>query len=267
MFSRLNNVFISGGSSGINLGIAHVFATLGCNVSICARNMDRLEMAKEELMQQQNGGRVSIHQADVRDYDQVQAAVEAANEEIGPLDTVIAGAAGNFFAPTESMKSNGFKAVVDIDLVGSFNLAQVAFPYLKETEGNIIFISAGQGLIPYPMQAHAGAAKAGVENLMRNLAWEWGKHGIRSNSIVPGATQGTEGLKRLGPNTDQGHAMFKKQIPMGRYGSTKEIGQVAYFLASPWASYITGSTIMADGGMNLTGAGGLAMMLEQMNKN
>lgn len=259
MFSRLGNVFITGSTSGINLGIAHVFAKLGCNVGICGRTADTLSIAKKDL--ESHGTTISAHQVDVRDHDQLEKALHISREEIGPISTVIAGAAGNFFAPANSMKPNGFKAVIDIDLVGSFNTAQVAFPHLAETKGNIIFISAGQGLIPYPMQVHAGAAKAGIENMMKNLAWEWGSHGVRSNSIVPGPIEDTEGLKRLGPQTEGDHEKFKQLIPLQRYGKSEEIGRVAVFLSSPWADYITGSTVMVDGGMNLPGSGGLAMLL------
>src|SRR5262249_23182364 len=134
-----------------------------------------------------------------------------------------------------------------------FNASRAAFAQLKETKGCIIFISAGQAFTPYAWQAHVGAAKAGVDNLMRNLAMEWGRFGIRVNSIAPGPIGGTEGMKRLG--TDSLHAEFQRAIPLGRYGTVDEIGQVAAFLASPLASYITGSLIVADGGQNLPGSG------------
>ncbi len=145
--------------------------------------------------------------------------------------------------------------MVDIDLLGSFNAARAAFEQLRETRGNLIFISAGQAFLPYFAQAHCGAAKAGVDNLMQNLALEWGRYGIRSNSIAPGPIEGTEGMKRLGPADGGAHRRLQAAIPLGRYGTVDEIGQAAVFLASPLAAYVTGTRLVVDGGMNLPGSG------------
>ena len=109
--------------------------------------------------------------------------------------------------------------------------------------------------MPYFAQAHCGAAKAGIDNLMQNLALEWGRYGIRSNSIAPGPIEGTEGLSRLGPRDGAAHEALKKAIPLGRYGTVDEIGQAAVFLASPLAAYVTGTRMVVDGGMNLPGSG------------
>ena len=159
----------------------------------------------------------------------------------------------------DRISPNGFKAVVDIDLLGSFNSCRAAFEQLKETQGNIIFISAGMAFLPYAFQAHVGAAKAGIDNLMRNLALEWGRFGIRSNSIAPGPIEGTEGVRRLVP---EGSAdALKRMIPLGRFGTPDDIGQLSVFLASPLASYITGALIVADGGQNLPGSGAWTQLM------
>ena len=246
-------VFITGGGSGINLGIAKSFAALGAKVGICGRTAERLESAADEL--RQLGAEVAHPVADVRDPEAVARAVDETRDALGPIHCLVCGAAGNFPCPAEGLSPNGFKSVVDIDLMGSFNAARAAFPQLKETRGNIIFISAGQAFAPYPLQAHVGAAKAGVDNLMRNLALEWGQYGIRSNSIAPGPIEGTEGVQRMVPGGEEIHARLRSAIPLGRYGTLNDIGNAAVFLASPLASYITGTLLVVDGGQNLPGSG------------
>ena len=224
-------VFITGGGSGINLGIARAFASLGADLAICGRSAERLESAAAEL--EDLGAQVVAVPADVRDYDAMVNAVEVTRDELGPIGVLVCGAAGNFPCLAEDLSANGFKAVVDIDLLGSFNASRAAFDQLAETRGSIIFISAGLAFVAYPAQAHVGAAKAGVDQLMRNLALEWGRHGIRCNSIAPGPIEGTEGMRRLGPDDPSYHDRLKKAIPLGRYGTVEEIGAAAVYLASP----------------------------------
>lgn len=255
-------VFITGGGSGINLGIAKCFARLGADIGICGRTQEKLDAAAGEL--RELGAEVVAQAADVRDMDALAAAMTATRDKLGPIDVVVAGAAGNFPAPAEKLSMNGFKSVIEIDLLGAFNAARAGFDQLKETQGCLIFISAGQAFTPYAMQAHVGAAKAGIDNLMRNLALEWGRYGIRANSIVPGPIRGTEGMKRLAPPGSDDK--LSQLVPMQRMGEVDDIGQVACFLASPLASYVTGSLVMADGGMNLPGSGLWAQVLGGMAK-
>ena len=252
-------VFITGGGSGINLGIARAFAALGADLAICGRSAERLEGAAAEL--EAFGAHVVAVPADVRDFDALVHAMEASRDELGPLSVLVCGAAGNFPCPAEQLSANGFKAVVDIDLLGSFNACRAAFEQLAETRGSVTFISAGQAFIPYPAQVHVGAAKAGVDHLMRNLALEWGRYGIRCNSIAPGPIEGTEGMRRLGPDDPSVHDRLKAAIPLGRYGTVDEIGAAAVFLASPLASYITGTLLVVDGGQNLAGSAPFAALL------
>ncbi|HXN06894.1 MAG TPA: SDR family oxidoreductase [Nitrospiria bacterium] len=244
-------VFVTGGGSGINLGIAKNFAAVGANIAICGRTRERLDTAEAEL--RALGAKTFSAVADVREMSALEAALAGAREALGPVHTLVCGAAGNFPCPAEQLSANGFKSVVDIDLIGAFNASRAAFDQLKESRGNIIFISAGQAFTPYPYQLHVGAAKAGIDNMMKNLALEWGKYGIRSNSIAPGPIEGTEGMKRLAdPALIEA---IKAAIPLKRLGTVDDIGQVAVFLASPLASYISGALIVADGGQNLPGSG------------
>ncbi len=254
-------VFVTGGGSGINLGVARSFAALGAGVGICGRTAERLASARGEL--EALGARVATAVADVRDYAALESALAHAAAELGPVHTLVCGAAGNFVAPAEELSANGFKAVVDIDLLGSFNAARAAFAQLEETRGNIVFISAGQSFTPYFAQVHVGAAKAGIDQLMRNLALEWGRFGIRVNSVAPGPIEGTEGMRRLAPADAGFHRRFRASIPLGRLGTAEEIGQVAVFLASPLASYVTGTLLVADGGQNLPGSGLLTHLIRQ----
>ncbi|MBM4168646.1 MAG: SDR family oxidoreductase [Ignavibacteria bacterium] len=255
-------VFITGGGSGINLGIAKNFAAVGANIGICGRKQERLDNAARELGL--IGAEVVAHAADVRKFHMLEEALERTRNELGPVDVLVCGAAGNFPISAEEMSAGGFKVVVDIDLIGSFNAARAAFPQLKETKGNIVFVSAGMSFMPYAYQAHVGAAKAGIDNLMKNLALEWGKYGIRSNSVVPGPIEGTEGMKRLAPG-DLGEKL-KSSIPLGRFGTVDEIGPLVVFLASPLASYITGSVVVSDGGQNLPGSGVFNQILAEAAK-
>ena len=250
-------VFITGGSSGINLGIARNFAAVGADLGLCGRSQDKLDAASAEL--RALGARVSAHVADVRDYPALETAMRQGKETLGSIDTLVCGAAGNFPCPAEQISPNGFKSVVDIDLLGTFNACRAAFEQLKATRGNILFISAGQAFMPYAFQAHVGAAKAGVDQLMHNLALEWGRFGIRCNSIAPGPIEGTEGVRRLIPAGSADR--LKKMIPLGRFGTPDDIGQLSVFLASPLASYITGTRVVADGGQNLAGSGAWTQLI------
>jgi NAD(P)-dependent dehydrogenase (short-subunit alcohol dehydrogenase family) len=229
-------VFVTGGGSGINLGIARNFA------------------AARELAAQtaRTGAKVLAKVADVRQMPALQAAIDETRAALGPIDVLVCGAAGNFLCRAEDMSPNGFKTVVDIDLIGSFNAARAAFEQLKETRGTILFISAGMAYMPYAFQVHVGAAKAGIESMMKNLALEWGRHGIRSCSIVPGPIAGTEGMRRLSDPQALGDQVGR--IPMQRLGAVDDIGAAAVFLASPMASYITGAQLVVDGGSGLAGS-------------
>jgi NAD(P)-dependent dehydrogenase (short-subunit alcohol dehydrogenase family) len=247
-------VFVTGGGSGINLGVARNFAALGANLAICGRTLDKLETAAV-LLRELNahaGGKVLPVVADVRDYAALESAIARTKAEIGDIDVMVAGAAGNFICPAEQLSPNGFKTVIEIDLMGAFHASRAAFEQLKATRGNLIFISAGQATSPQAFQAHVGAAKAGIDIMMKTLAVEWGHLGIRSNCIVPGPIEGTEGMKRLSnPEADEAN---KRALPLRCYGTPDDIGHAAVFLASPLARYITGTVLKVDGGLDLIGS-------------
>ena len=148
---RDRNVFVSGGGSGVNLAIAKACAELGANIAICGRTETKLKSATDEL--QSLGGQAVYAVADVRDEAAVIEAFRIAAEQLGPMDAVVSGAAGNFLAPAQRISTNGFRAVMDIDLLGSFHVAKAGFEQLLETGGNILFVSGGQSQMPFVHQA------------------------------------------------------------------------------------------------------------------
>jgi len=243
-------VFVAGGSSGINLGIADAFARHGASVAILSRSPERIAGALEQL--RAHGGAAEGYSADVRNAAAVADALRQAHARFGPIDVLVSGAAGNFLAPALGMSANGFKTVIDIDLLGSFNVLRAAHEFLRKPGASVISLSASQAFVPTPYQAHVCAAKAGVDMLTRTLAMEWGGDGIRVNSIVPGPIEGTEGIRRLAPN-DAERARMTERVPLRRYGSLDDIAGIAMVLSSPLGAYITGVVLPVDGGISLSG--------------
>lgn len=242
--------FVAGGSSGINLGVAHGFAEAGAKVALISRSEDKIAAAAQELVE---AGHEAIGMAaDVRDFAAVDAAMAKTRDTFGPLDIVLSGAAGNFVAPASELSANGFKTVVDIDLLGTFNVFRASYPYLVKPGASLIAITAGQAVQPMMNQVHACAAKAGVNMVTKCLAMEWGPEGIRVNGISPGPIADTEGMRRLTP-TAESEAAYKRTIPMGIYGEKRDIANLAVFLSTEEARYITGTIVECDGGSGLTG--------------
>ncbi|MEM1141948.1 MAG: SDR family oxidoreductase [Pseudomonadota bacterium] len=244
-----HTAFITGGGSGINLGIGHALAALGANIGICGRNEERLAVAVEEL--KTHGGEVFAQSADVRDSDALKTAIDNCGSTLGPMSFLVAGAAGNFVCPAEKLSANAFRSVMDIDLFGTFLTAKHALGQLRETKGGAVFITAGQAFDPYYGQAHVGAAKAGIELLMQNLALEWGPYGIRLNTVIPGPIANTKGIRVMGSElSDQ---TLGESIPLGVLGEIGDVANMVAFLATPLAAWITGASIRVDGGSNLCG--------------
>ena len=235
---------VTGGGTGITGGVARALAEAGARVALVSRKMEHLEPAAAAI--REAGGEAVAVAADVRDYGQVERAVAATVEAFGHLDTVVNGAAGNFLCRAEELSANGFGTVVDIDLKGTFNVCRAAFAELKKRGGSILNISATLHYLGTPMQLHVSAAKAGVDALTRNLAVEWGRHGIRTNAVAPGPIEDTEGMKRLLPPALKDK--LKGRIPLGRFGRIADIERASVFLCSDAASFINGAVIAVDGG-------------------
>ncbi|QSX31711.1 SDR family oxidoreductase [Shewanella cyperi] len=245
-------VFVVGGTSGINLSIALAFAGHGASVAVGSRDPDKVARTVEALHKVNPRGQHLGVLFDVRDMEALSAGFAEVEHAFGKLDVLISGAAGNFPASAKDLSPNGFKAVMDIDLLGSFQVLKCAYGMMQRP-GAIVQISAPQAFVPMPMQAHVCAAKAGVDMLTRTLAMEWGPEGIRINSIVPGPIAHTEGFNRLAPSEEL-QARVAKSVPLGRNGEGVDIANAAMFLASPQAAYITGIVMPVDGGWSLGGA-------------
>jgi 2,4-dienoyl-CoA reductase [(3E)-enoyl-CoA-producing], peroxisomal len=236
--------FVTGGGTGITGGVARALAGAGVQVALVSRKLEHLQPAAEAI--NANGGKAIPVAADVRDPEAVENAVAATVDRLGKIDIVVNGAAGNFLCAAEELSPNGFGTVVDIDLKGTFNVCRAAFAELKKNHGQILNISATLHYLGTPMQLHVSAAKAGVDALTRNLAVEWGRHGIRVNAIAPGPIGDTEGMKRLVPEPIK--QKLRQQIPLQRFGEIADIEKAAIFLCSDAASYINGAVLVVDGG-------------------
>jgi NAD(P)-dependent dehydrogenase (short-subunit alcohol dehydrogenase family) len=235
--------FVAGGTSGINLGIARRFAELGARVAVAGRNPEKAAAAAASIGE----GALGLS-ADVRDYGAIRAAMERVRGELGPMDIVVSGAAGNFLSPALGMSANAFKTVVDIDLNGTFNVFRGCHDLLA-LPASLIAITAGQAVNAMQLQAHVCAAKAGINQLVRVLALEWGPD-VRVNGISPGPIAGTEGMARLAPDPATRDKHFAR-IAMKRWGEIDEIAECAVFLCSDAARYITGTILDCDGGSQI----------------
>ena len=154
----------------------------------------------------------------MRDYEATDGVLKAVHSQFGDFDVLVPGAAGNFLASGLGMSPNAFRAVVDIDLIGTYHVPRAAHPMLRRPGAVVITSSAPQSTMPMALQAHVCAAKAGVEMLTRVLALEWVQDGIRVNAIVPSAIADTEGMSRLAP-TDEARTLVSRSVPLGRLGS------------------------------------------------
>jgi peroxisomal 2,4-dienoyl-CoA reductase len=250
---------VTGGGTGIGLGISQLLAELGAHVVMASRKPAHLEAARADI--DSRGGKVTAVQLDVRDPEQVKAAVDGIVQQLGRIDVLVNNAAGNFYAPSATLSPNAWKSVVEIDLYGTFYCSQAVYPIMAaQGGGRIVSTSMTLHYRGWPMMAHATAAKAGVDALTRTLAVEWAPQRIRVNAIAPGPIP-TEGVRKaFTPPADSGvpdvfaaadarmAEYAKKGIPLGRWGSPRDIANMVAFLASPAGDWITGSIFVIDGG-------------------
>lgn len=237
--------FVAGGTSGINLGIATRMAELGAKVAVAGRDPEKAQRAAAGI-----GHGAVGYSTDVRDFAATRAVMEQIVAAWGPMDIVVSGAAGNFLAPSAALSANGFKTVIDIDLLGTFNVFRGCYDLIQKPGASLIAITAGQAVNPTMLQIHACAAKAGINQVIRVMAMEWGPEGVRVNGISPGPIAGTEGMARLAPNPEVTKALTGR-IPLRRFGEIGEIAESAVFLCSDSAAYITGTILDCEGGSQL----------------
>jgi NAD(P)-dependent dehydrogenase (short-subunit alcohol dehydrogenase family) len=251
-------VVVIGGTSGINRGVAELFALHGARVAVASRSDEKVQDTVTSL--QTLGGEAMGFSADVRNLAAIEAGLANVHEAFGAFDVLISGAAGNFPATVNGMSANAFRSVVEIDLLGTFHVMKASFPRLRKPGASVINISAPQAFLPMEAQAHVCSAKAGVDMITRTLALEWGGDGVRINSIVPGPIDGTEGMARLAPNESLRQRVIES-VPLGRMGSAEDIGHACLFLGSDLSSYISGAILPVDGAWSQGGCGDMSSYL------
>ncbi|MFL5560406.1 MAG: SDR family oxidoreductase [Gemmatimonadaceae bacterium] len=251
---------VTGGGTGIGLGIAQLLARLGSHVVVASRKPEHVEAAAKAM--RDAGWSASAETVDVREPEQIQAMVARVAADRGRIDLLVNNAAGNFYAPSETLSPNAWRSVVEIDLFGTFFCSQAVLPVMKrQGGGRIVSISMTLHYRGWPLMAHATAAKAGIDALTRTLALEWAPYGVRINAIAPGPIP-TEGVRKAftPPPTASGQVpdvfaveqamanYAKKAIPAGRWGTPGDIANMVAFLASPAGEWITGAILVVDGG-------------------
>ena len=249
---------VTGGATGIGLGISTTLAQLGMHVVLASRKPENLKAAVDGIVAA--GGKASAVTVDVRDQERVQAMAKEVHDAHGRIDLLVNNAAGNFYAKSETLSANAWKSVIEIDLYGTFYCTQAVFPYMKANGGGrVVSTSMTLHYRGWPLMAHATAAKAGVDALTKTLAVEWAEHGIRVNAIAPGPIP-TEGVRKAftpppGAPVPDVFSVDKAMetwamaaIPLKRWGTPEDIGQMVAYLASPAGDWITGSIFVIDGG-------------------
>lgn len=245
--------YVAGGTRGFNLAIAKRYAEHGAKVVVMSRDEARCASAAEEI--RETGGEALGLPADVRDYDRIAETMQETADAFGEIDIVVAGQAGNFYAPALGMSANAFKSVVDIDLLGTFNLYRASFEHLRKPGASLIAITAPEAVKPLPFQSHVCAAKAGINMLTKVLAIEWGPAGVRVNGISPGPIENSFGMDKVIATKPGIKERITEGVPLRRWGTHDDIADAALFLVSDAGSYINGTVLDVDGGVTIKSTG------------
>jgi len=239
-------VVVTGGGTGLGKAIASEFARLGAAIVIASRKPEHLDAGKAAM--EALGARAAVVACDIREPEQIAAAFDAAEQAFGLPDVLVNNAAANFPVPSEDMSPNAWRTVVDITLNGTFFCArEFGRRHISAgTPGSIINVGASYAWTGGPGFAHSAAAKAGVKNLTETLAVEWGPYGIQVNGLVPGLFPHEDMTADIRSNMDRTSEKDACQ-PALRVGERQELGWAATFLASPYARFISGHTLVVDG--------------------
>lgn len=250
-------IVVTGGGSGLGKAMSSYFLELGANVAITSRNLDKLKTTAKEL-EAATGGTCLPLQCDVRDYDQVEAMLEATVAKFGKVDSLLNNAAGNFISPTERLSANAFDTIIDIVLKGSKNCTLAFGKHWidkKEVDKTILNIVTTYAWTGSAYVVPSATAKAGVLAMTRSLAVEWAKYGIRSNAIAPGPFPTKGAWDRLLPGNLKEKFDLAKKVPLKRVGEHQELANLAAYMLSDFSAYVNGEVITIDGGEWLKGAG------------
>jgi citronellol/citronellal dehydrogenase len=245
-------VWVTGGGSGIGRCVAHELASLGAQVVISGRSIDKLLRVQGEITE--DGGRC-IHRAfDIRDEEAVKAQVAGVIAEIGPIHGLVNNAGGQFPAPMATISKKGFDAVVANNLTGGFLMMREVFNQSMAKHGGAIVNMTADFRNGMPGMAHSGAARAGTSNLTMTAAYEWASAGVRVNAVAPGWIA-SSGMDTYGGAMKAAIPLLKAHVPMQRLGMEAEVSAAIVFLLSPGAAFISGVTVQIDGGASLGNAG------------
>lgn len=241
-------VMITGGGTGIGLRTAREFGKLGARVIIASRSAQKLESGLT-VLNDEGVDAISV-ECNIREDESVKTAVQTGMDHFGKIDILINNGGGQFPSPAEMISRKGWHAVVETNLTGTFFLTQEVFKKSFSTNGGVVVNILMDLRNGFPMMVHSAAARAGVENMTKTLATEWGRYGVRINSITPGIID-SSGLKSYAPEFQEFVMSYGKNNQTGRLGAESEIAAAIVFLASPGASFITGITLAVDGGESL----------------
>lgn len=242
---------VTGGGTGIGAGIVEALARHGCDIAIASRRRSHLDPMVERITAL--GRAAFAAELDVRDRGACDGVIERVLERFGRVDMLVNSAAGNFLTEAAKLSERGWRAVVEIVLNGTFNMSQAVYASMREAgSGSIVNITTTYTATGAPLMAHSGAAKAGVLNLTRSLAVEWGGDGIRVNAVAPGLVEDTEGARRLADSIGFTR-VYAEGVPLGTLTRIEDVAATVLFLVSPAAAHVTGVEVTVDGGASLGG--------------
>ncbi len=242
---------VTGGGSGIGRCIAHELASLGALVIITGRNIEKLDSVVTEI--KEDGGNADRWSFDIREEDSVTNAIAEILQKYQKIDFLVNNAGGQFQAPIEKISKNGFQAVVNNNLMGGFLVSREVFKQCMKANGGAIVNITADNLNGMPLMAHSGAARAGVENLTKSQAWEWGQYGVRINAVAPGWVM-SSGFDTYDQEMTDILLKVKNNIPLKRYGSEAEISAAVCFLLGPGGNFVSGHCLRVDGGSSMGSA-------------
>jgi citronellol/citronellal dehydrogenase len=244
-------VVVTGGGSGIGRCISHELCSLGATVVLIGRDQQKLDSVSAEITE--DGGHCDSYSLDIRDEDNVVKTVAAIVKKYDNIDGLVNNAGGQFPAPLETISQNGFESVVSANLIGGFLMAREVYKQSMVKHGGAIVNISADCRSGMPGMGHSGAARAGMENLTQTAAWEWGRSGVRVNTVAPGwvASSGIDTYP------DYIHDLIRnlhKSVPLSRLANEAEISAAVCFLLSDGAAYINGATLRVDGGASIASA-------------
>lgn len=257
-------IIITGGGGGIGRCTAHELASLGATVLLLGRTVEKLRKTAQEITD--DGGEAQYYGIDIRDEEKVTATIRLILEKNSRIHGLVNVAGGQFRAPLEAISKKGFESVMQTNLVGGFLMTREMFKQHFKTHGGSIVNITADNKNGMPGMGHSGAARAGVENLTKTAAWEWGRYGVRVNTVAPGWVA-SSGLDTYPDEMKVALRNLKYAVPLGRIACEAEISSVICFLISDGANFISGQSIWVDGGSSMGSAPALFPLTNEKPNN